>query len=81
MTTVRVLDCEQLSRGIYDSTIDEAKLVAANDCICLQEIAKEKSIVILLPHSDASAFHAMVRLRVEHLTYRSNSCSNLESRH
>lgn len=40
----------------------EAELVAANDCISLQKIAKDTSVSILLPHSDASAFHAMVCL-------------------
>ncbi|KIM80718.1 hypothetical protein PILCRDRAFT_821974 [Piloderma croceum F 1598] len=48
---------------------DEVNLVIADDCICLQGIAKDKSIVILLPHSDASAFHAMkVDIDVEYVT-------------
>ena len=56
--------------------------MAADDCICLQEIAKDKSIVILLPHSDASAFHAMVRPRVEQLfTFQLKQYLISESRH
>jgi hypothetical protein len=45
--------------------IDETNLVTANNCISFEEIPRDKSLAVLLPHSDASAFHAMVRLRVE----------------
>lgn len=67
MATVRLGDIAYSPSVIYllcYFIIDEAKLVSADDCICLQDIPKNKNIAVLLPHSDASAFHAIVRLRI-----------------
>lgn len=62
MGTVRLFDVFGNVKRYLQLRLAEAKLVTADDCILLQEVAKDTIVAILVPHSDASAFHAMVSL-------------------
>lgn len=65
-----VLDGERMSvfASFFDLPLrgngsENAQLSHAQDCISLNNVKSEDIISILLPHSDATTFHAMVRGR------------------
>ena len=47
---------------LADKFADDVSLETHNESTILSNIAPDKSVLLVVPHSDASAFHAMVRV-------------------
>lgn len=44
----------------HDSPVPSVSLGCEEDCISLVDLAENSDISVLIPHSDASAYHSMV---------------------